>query len=106
MAFFTSVADMKRKLVVGARVRITNHHFPNMSRDTTVLTASSSSFSTALPDCHPNRVHGSFCAWPKSQYFDAPTGTLFDEVRKNGMTLTEKSLTLELLTDDAPTPAL
>ena len=106
MAFFTSVADLKRKLVVGTRVRITNHHFPAMSREATVLTSSSTYFSCSMPASHPNQSLGSYCQWPKSQYFDAPTGTLFDEVRKNGVTLTEKSLTFELLTDDAPTPAL
>lgn len=71
---FKSLADFKRQLTVGRRVQLTHHQHPERSRETSIHSTGSASFSLAPRN---QKEEAANIQWPKSANFEPATGTLF-----------------------------
>lgn len=63
-----SITAFKKLVVPGAMVRIDHYMMPFLSRETKVIAANSSSFTTVLDDPRDGKRKPSKMAWPKAAF--------------------------------------
>lgn len=96
MTELRTLADAKRAIKPGVRLRIRNTLRPEANRDTVVIKAQTKAFSTEAAGAGPR---GSWANWPKAAEFRIIGPASFAFLDPNG----EPWLSYEILPDDGPT---